>query len=221
MRTLILNFKNYPEVQGEGSVKLARLAQRVAERIGVEIIVAPPTPMLALVASAVNTPVYSQSVGSEAGERTTGAVLPEVVREAGAKGTILNHSESRRPLAELRRLVPRLASLPMEVCLCARTAPEAVKLASFGTKYLAVEPPELIGSGIAVSRARPELIMRTAAAVRKSGYQGTLLCGAGIVSGGDVAKATELGAEGILVASSVVKAKDWESKLDELARSLK
>jgi triosephosphate isomerase len=221
MRTLIVNFKNYPEVLGEGSVRLARSAERVAERTGVEVVVAPPTPMLALVTSAVNVAVYSQTVGSEAGEKTTGALIPEGIKGAKAKGTILNHSESRRPLAEIRRLVPRLNSLSLDVCLCAKTTPEAARLASLGTKYLAVEPPDLIGSGIAVSKARPELITRTVLAVRNSGYRGRLLCGAGIVSGGDVAKAVELGTEGILVASSVVRAKDWESKLEELARSLK
>ena len=34
-------------------------------------------------------------------------------------------------------------------------------------------------------------------------------------------KAVELGADGVLVASSVVKAKDWGSKVRELAGSLK
>jgi len=84
-----------------------------------------------------------------------------------------------------------------------------------------VEPPELIGSGIAVSKAKPELIERTVSAARKAGYGGRILCGAGIVSGEDVAKAVELGADGVLVASSVVKAADWESKVRELANSLK
>ena len=221
MGTLVVNFKNYAEVLGEGSVRLADAARRVAERTGVEIIVAPPTPMLALVASSAGIPVYSQGVGSEAGDKTTGAILPEAVKASKARGTILNHSESRRPPGELRRLVPRLAELSLEVCLCARTAAEAARLAPLGTKYLAVEPPELIGSGIAVSKAKPGLISHTVSAVRSTGYRGKLLCGAGIGSGLDVARAVELGAEGVLVSSSVVKARDWESKLDELARSLK
>jgi triosephosphate isomerase len=221
MGTLVVNFKNYPEVQGDRSVKLARSAERVAERSGVVTLVAPPAPMLAVVSSSVRIGVYSQSVSSEVGDRTTGAVLPEAVKAAGAIGTILNHSESRRTLRDIKKVVPRLRSLSMEGCLCARTAAEAATLARFGTKYLAVEPPELIGSGIAVSKARPALIARTVAAARKAGYRGEVLCGAGIASGNDVAKAVELGAEGVLVSSSVVRARDWDAKLDELARSLK
>ncbi len=221
MKTLIVNFKNYPEVLGEGSVRLALAMKRVSDVVDVELIAAPPSPLLALVASKTKVQVYSQSVSSKAGDKTTGAILPEAVRAAGATGTILNHSESKKPAGELQKLVPRLVSMGMGVCLCAETTQEATSLASLGPKYVAIEPPELIGSGIAVSKAKPELVERTVAAVRKSGYGGRVLCGAGIVSGEDVARAVELGADGVLVASSVVKAADWESKVRELATSLK
>jgi len=220
LRTLIVNFKNYPEVLGEGSVRLAVAVQRVSDEFGIEGIVAPPTPLLALVASRTRAKVYSQSVGSRSGDKTTGEVLPEAVKAAGATGTLLNHSESRRTPAELGELVPRLVNMGMGFCLCAQTAEEMADLASLGPRYLAIEPPELIGSGIAVSKARPELVERTVAAVRKTGYRGKILCGAGIVSGEDVTRAVGLGVDGVLVASSVVKAPDWESQVRELARSL-
>jgi triosephosphate isomerase len=176
--------------------------------------------MIALVASKSKVQVYSQGVGSKSGDKTTGEVLPEAVKAAGATGTLLNHSESRLTPEELKELVPRLKSIGMGFCICAQTADEAADLASLGPKYVAIEPPELIGSGIAVSKARPELVQKTVAAVRRTGYDGGILCGAGIVSGEDVTRAVELGADGVLVASSVVKASDWESKIRELARSL-
>ena len=221
MRTLIVNFKNYPEVLGDGSIRLALAVKRVAESMDIEAIVAPPAPMISLVASRTKALVYSQSVGSRTGDRTTGEVLPEAVVAAGAVGTILNHSESRMSAAELRKLVPRLAARGMGVCLCSQDTEEAVELSSLGPRYIAVEPPELIGSGIAVSKAKPELVERTVAAVKKAGYGGKILCGAGIVTAEDVFRAVELGADGVLVASSVVKAKDWEAKVRDLANSLK
>ena len=205
---------------GEGSVRLAEAVQQVSDTAGIEAIVAPPTPMLALVASKTRVQVFSQTVGSKSGDKTTGEILPEAVRAAGATGTILNHSESRRSSTELRELVPRLTSMGMGVCLCSQTAREAARLAALKPKYLAIEPPELIGSGIAVSKARPELVQRTVASVRRVGFEGEILCGAGIVSGEDVTRAVELGVDGVLVASSVVKAPKWESKVRELARSL-
>jgi triosephosphate isomerase len=220
MRTLIINFKNYSTILGSRSVDLARAAARVASRVEAEIIIAPPTPTLALVASKVGIRVFAQSVSPSHGEKTTGSVLAEAVKEAGASGTILNHSEARLKSREIATLVENLRRLKLEACLCAGTSREAAELSRFGTKYLAVEPPELIGTGIAVSKAKPGLIVRTVAAVRQAGYKGRILCGAGIVDGADVRKAVDLGADGVLVASSVVKAPDWESKVMELARSL-
>jgi len=217
---MIVNCKNYPEVLGEGSVRLALAVSKVSQSMNVNAIIAPPTPMLGLVSSTTKARVFSQAVAINTGDKTTGATTPESVKAAGATGTILNHSESRRPPSELSRLVPRVAGLGLEVCLCAQTSQEAARLARLSPAYIAVEPPELIGTGVAVSKARPELIERTVSSVRKAGYAGRILCGAGIVSGEDVEKAVELGSDGVLVASSVVKARDWDAKVSELANSL-
>ena len=220
MRTLVVNFKNYPEVMGEGSVRLALAMKKASEGVQIEAIAAPPVPMISLVAARGGVQVYSQTVGGGSGDKTTGSVLPEAVKAAGASGTILNHSESRSSREELRILLPRLNRMGLGVCLCAQTAVEAAELSGLEPRYLAVEPPELIGAGVAVSKARPELIRETVAAARRAGYAGRVLCGAGIVSGEDVARAVELGADGVLVASSVVKAPDWEGKVRELCNSL-
>lgn len=200
---------------------MAESAQRAAEKSGQEVIVAPPTPMLALVAARVKIPVFAQGVSAAHGEKTTGSVAAEAVEAAGARGTILNHSESRVSPSLMKSVIPRLAKMSLDVCLCARSATEAGRLASFRTTYLAVEPPELIGTGVAVSKAKPELVSRSVEAVRKTGFTGKILCGAGIVAGDDVVAAMRLGADGVLVSSSVVKSRDWDFKLLELARSLK
>lgn len=220
MRTLLLNLKNYPEVLGDGAVKFAQAAAKVAAETEVEVIVSPPNSVLALVATRVSIPVFCQSVGTESGERTTGADVPEAVVAAKAVGTLLNHSEAKKSLTDLRRLVPRVRGLGLKVCLCAGSAEESVALSALGPEYTAVEPPELIGSGIAVSKARPEIVEGTVEGLRRAGFRGRILCGAGIVGGEDVKKAVDLGVDGVLVSSSVVKARDWEGKIAELALSL-
>jgi triosephosphate isomerase len=219
-RIFIVNFKNYRRIQGDNSLALAKEVENVASKYRVEIIVSPPTVMLAKVVSEVKVPVFSQSIGTELGEKTTGADLPEAIKAAGASGTLLNHSESRKPTSDLVSLVPRARGLGLRVCLCANGADEAASLAKLGSDYLAVEPPELIGTGIAVSKARPEVVRATVRATREAGFAGKVLCGAGIVSGEDAKAAVDLGSDGILVSSSVVEAPNWASKLDELARSL-
>ena len=83
-----------------------------------------------------------------------------------------------------------------------------------------LEPPELIGSGKAVSKERPELITNAVKAVHDARNNTKLLCGAGIVSGDDVRKAMELGASGILVASGIIKSKNWNDVVDEFAKAV-
>ena len=104
--------------------------------------------------------------------------------------------------------------------VCVKDVAEARKYAKLNPDYIAIEPPELIGSGKAVSKERPELITKAAVAVKSAKNKTKLLCGAGIVSGEDVAKAIELGSKGILVASGIVKSKDWNKIMTEFAKSM-
>jgi triosephosphate isomerase len=220
-RTFIVNFKNYPEVMGERSVRLAKAAAGLGHSLGIQVMVAPPTPMLHSIASSVAIPVFAQK--AELGEQgqSTGATIPESIKAAGCAGSLLNHSEARIPVHVLAKTIERMRSLGLKSCACAETTEEAVEISALGPEFIAIEPPELIGSGRAVSKARPELITETALALSKAGYAGSLLCGAGIVSGDDVAAAIRLGTEGILVASSVVKANDWPAKLLELGKAMR
>jgi triosephosphate isomerase len=220
-RTFIVNFKNYPEVMGEGSLRLAKAAAGLNWELGIDVVVAPPTPMLHTIASAVKIPVFAQR--TELGEqgKSTGHSIPESIKAAGCAGSLLNHSESRIPMDVLRLTIQRMKGIGLTSCACAETTEEAVEISSFSPEFLAIEPPELIGTGMAVSKARPELLTGTAEALKQEGYKGSLLCGAGIVSGEDVAAAIRLGTSGILVASSVVKARDWTAKLRELGTAMR
>jgi triosephosphate isomerase (TIM) len=220
-RAFIVNFKNYPEVMGEGSVRLAKAAASLSWEVGIYVAVAPPTPMLHTIASTVKIPVFAQR--TELGEqgKSTGHAIPESIKAAGCAGSLLNHSESRIPLDVLGVTIERMKNLGLASCACAETTEEALEIAALDPEFLAIEPPELIGTGRAVSRARPELITGTAEALAKSGYEGSLLYGAGIVSAEDVAAAMRLGTTGILVASSVVTARDWQAKLRELGTAMR
>ena len=93
--------------------------------------------------------------------------------------------------------------------VCVKDIAEVKKYVKLNPNFIAIEPPELIGSGKAISKEKPDLIVKAADIVNNSKNKTKLLCGAGIVSGEDVAKAIELGSKGILVASGIVKSKDW------------
>jgi triosephosphate isomerase len=86
---------------------------------------------------------------------------------------------------------------------------------------VSIEPPELIGTGIAVSKAQPQVVTNTVKLVRQINANVTILCGAGISQGEDVSMALKLGTQGVLVASGIVKAKDPYSILRAFADAVK
>lgn len=216
-RPLILNFKNYAEASAARTVELARAAQDVARKLGVEVVVAPPQPSLALVCRAVDIQVISQHVDDAQEGATTGFFVPEIAKSYGAAGSLVNHSEHRMEPASIKSLVGRLHRLGMASIVCARTPDEVSRIAEYRPDFIAIEPPELIGSGRAVSKESPSVITDS---IRAAGDRSRVVCGAGITDGGDVAKAMELGSHGILVASGVVKAKSWSDKIAELAQGM-
>ena len=70
---------------------------------------------------------------------------------------------------------------------------------------VAIEPPELIGSGRAVSKEQPEVVTQSVKEIRRVNSEVKILCGAGVSTGDDVYASLKLGAQGVLVASALVK----------------
>lgn len=215
---LVVNCKNYMEMAGSRLDQLMQNAQAASRRYGIDIAVAPPHHRLGMPAAAP-VMVLAQHVDTASPGSTTGFVVPEMLKSAGVSGSIINHSERRIGAGEVAATITRLRDLGMISVVCTRDAEETGRYASMGPDYVAVEPPELIGTGRSVSTERPGLINEAAEAVREAGTRTKLLCGAGIVTGHDVAKAMSLGSSGILVASGVVKADDPGRVLDELAKA--
>ena len=119
-------------------------------------------------------------------------------------------------LLEIEETVRRLAERRLVAVVCAADVATARRLAETQPPYIAVEPPELIGGDRAVSTAKPEVVSGTVAAVHEVSPTTRVLCGAGVHDRHDVARALELGAEGVLVASAVTRAPDAEKAIREL-----
>ena len=223
MRTpvILVNFKVYPEALGPRALALAKACAAVADSAGASVVVAPASPDIARIAHEVRIPVFAQHVDAvEAGART-GWLPPEAAQEAGAAGTILNHSERKVPLADLKRLIPRCATLGLEVVACADDLAEADSVAALAPDYIAIEPPEQIGGNVSVTKAKPEVVAGAVERIRKVNPRVEVLCGAGVRTGRDVARAIELGSVGVLLATAVVKAKDPKKALLDLAKGLR
>jgi triosephosphate isomerase len=215
---IALNLKAYKESLGKKGMELCQIASEVSLLSGVRIIVAPQAVDLREAAQ-VSGDVFAQHVDLHKQGAFTGFLTVEAIKEAGCKGSLVNHSEHRIPENEIAETIARLNDAGLESMLCTKDAAESAHLAKYGPTYIAVEPPELIGSGISVSKAKPEVVSGTVEAVAKVNKT-PVLCGAGVSNGQDVKKAVELGAKGVLLASAYVKARDPKKLLTEMAESL-
>ncbi|WP_297437826.1 triose-phosphate isomerase [Thermococcus sp.] len=213
---IAINFKTYAQATGDGALRIAKAAEKVYKETGITIVVAPQLVDLYKIAQEVEIPVFAQHIDPIMPGSHTGHVLPEAVKEAGAVGTLLNHSENRMVLADLEASIRRAEEVGLMTMVCSNNPAVSAAVAALGPDYVAVEPPELIGTGIPVSKAKPEVITDTVELVKRVNPEVKVLTGAGISTGEDVKKALELGSVGVLLASGVTKAKDPEKAIRDL-----
>jgi len=213
---IVVNLKTYLEASGRNSLAIAKVAEVLVKETGKRIIIAPPQQDLALVCSSVSIPVYSQHVDNVKPGNTTGFVPPEGIKASGARGTLINHSEHRLVHADIEELVERCRALGLITIVCTNNIRVSKAAAMFRPDYVAVEPPELIGGNVSVTDANPEIVSGTVEAIKGVAKDIGILTGAGVKNGRDVAKAIELGTDGVLLASGVAKAKDPKAALLDL-----
>ena len=218
---IIVNYKTYTESTGKNAVELAKKAERVRDETKVYVGVAPQLAELAEVAKSVKIPVFAQHVDPIKPGGNTGHVLADSVKRAGAVGTLINHSERMLKLSDIEQIVKITREHGMVSVVCANNPRVSAAVAALEPDMIAIEPPELIGSGIPVSKAQPEVITGTIKLVREVNKKVIILCGAGISHGEDVAAALKLGTQGVLVASGIVKAKDPYMVIREFADASK
>ena len=220
MGVIVVNTKTYEEGTGKNAVSLAHIMEQVGKEYGVQMVIAVQPCDVYRVAQQTSIPVFSQHMDAISYGSNTGWTLPHAIKEAGGAGTLLNHSEHRMKLEDIAQARASAKSLGMKVIICASDVPITRAVASLNPEYVAIEPPELIGGDISVTSAQPDIVRDAVDAVRGVNPDVAVLCGAGIKNGKDVAKAAELGAQGILVASGVVKARDQASILAEMAKAM-
>ena len=142
---LIINLKNYLEISGEKALILTREAEKVSERTDTEIIVSPPQVLLAWVAKNTKLGVIAQHVDIQQPGPSTGFSIPEIVKDVGGAGSLINHSEHPINHEIISDLIPRLRSLGLLSIVCAKNLSELRDFSSMSPDYVAIEPPELIG----------------------------------------------------------------------------
>ncbi|WP_292320981.1 triose-phosphate isomerase [Caldisphaera sp.] len=202
-----INFKSYETAYNNVALDIARTANQLTSKYNnVRIILAVPSVMVSKLNS-IYDDIFLQHLDPLEFGAYTGYLSADSLKYLEVKGTLVNHSEHKIIYRDIEKIVKKIKDVGKESLVCADTSGEAAGIAYLDPTMIAVEPPELIGSGIPVSRAKPEIITDSVSAVKKI-KNIPVLAGAGITMPDDAVKAIELGSSGVLIASAVMKAKD-------------
>ncbi|PSQ27495.1 triose-phosphate isomerase [Halobacteriales archaeon QS_9_68_17] len=212
---VLVNLKAYPC----DPVAVAAAAADVHDDTDAEIAIAPQAAHLPAVAG-TGVETWAQHVSPVEHGSHTGSTLAEAAADAGATGTLLNHSENRLTLADIDGSLDAAQRVGFDTCVCANNPDQTAAAAALGPDGVAVEPPELIGTGTPVSKADPNIVSDAVEAAAAVDESVDVYCGAGISTGEDLVAARELGADGVLLASGVAKADDPAAALEDLVAPL-
>jgi len=218
---IVVNVKTYAEATGKKALEIAEIMSKVAKETDANLAIAVQHPDIKIVADNVDIPVLAQHIDPIEPGSHTGWILAEAVKEAGAIGTLLNHSEHRLKLADIDTCIKLAKENELTTIVCSNNLDTSKAIAALKPDFVAIEPPELIGGDISVTTANPEIVADAVREVRAINREIKILCGAGVKKGEDVSKAIELGTDGVLLASGVVKAQNKEEVLKDLVSGLK
>lgn len=217
---VILNYKTYLESSGENALELARALKSASEESGITMVAAPQAADIYRIQDQISLPIFAQHIDPITPGGHTGSNLIETLIEAGISGSLINHSENRMKLADIDEVIQLCKQNDIESCVCTNNIATSKAIATFSPDAVAVEPPELIGTGIPVSQAQPEVVEDSVKGVKSINKKIKVLCGAGISTGDDMKAAMDLGADGVLLASGIVKADNPKEALLDLVSKL-
>ncbi|MCL4397312.1 triose-phosphate isomerase [Candidatus Parvarchaeota archaeon] len=224
MKTLIINYKAYKEAFTNG-LDIAKYSDELAKTSDVSIIVSPPFTLLRDIAKISKT--IAQGVNEVDPGAFTGHVTWFELKQAGVAGTLLNHSENRCTSSKngpvdyvaLKMAVDKCAASGMGFFVCVQNLEEAREVLKIKPTGIAYEPPELIGGNVSVSNSKPEIVKEFCTLVKQNS-ESLALIGAGVKGKEDAEKSIELGSDGLLVASGILKTDDYKSVINDLVKGL-
>ncbi len=218
---LVINFKTYRTSFGSSALEIAKASEKVSRETGVRIILAPPLIETSYLVRNTSIDIYAQHGDPLYYGAHTGHTPLEALKDIGVKGVLVNHSENPIELRNIIRVSEIAREIGIETIVCSDSRGLAKIIAMYARpSAIALEPPELIGTGIAVSKAKPEIISEGVNTVKSVSKEIIVLAGAGISTKDDAIKSIELGAEGILVSSAIMLSKDPGKTILEFADAI-
>ncbi|MNP02881.1 triosephosphate isomerase [compost metagenome] len=213
---LVVNPKSY--LYGKRSLDLALAADKIAKETGIEMFFTCPfTDIRYISENTTNVIVTAQHMESLKPGRGMGHVLPESLKEAGAKAVFLNHAENPMTVAELSKTIERARELDIKTIVCADSVSEAVALSKFNPDIILAEPTELIGTG---KTADNSYVIETTEKIRDMSPNTLVMIASGVTTAEDVYNVIKLGADGTGGTNGILGAPDPKKRIEEWAEAM-
>jgi triosephosphate isomerase (TIM) len=213
---IILSLKTYKEATGEAAIKLLSCVKKVREETGVEIIPAAQPTDIYRIKKKLGIEVWAQYMDPIEPGKNMGWLSPYALKEAGATGVVINHSEHKGPDEQVKKILDKAKEYGLRNVVIGFNPEMIIRYDSWDPDYVSYEREDMIGGGVSMLTQEAENIRKLVKVLKHP-----LIIGAGITNGEDTKQAVALGAKGAILASGFVLAKDPEAKLRELANGFK
>lgn len=206
---IIINFKNYLS-----GAQLLDIIKKIEIYYG-KAIVAVPLVDLAHIVKNTTLSVLAQHVDFQEAGKSTGAVVAEHLVGVGAAGSLLSHSEKILSMIEIKKTIKHANEVGLKLIVCTSTLAAVRQLLPLNPYAIALEDKKLIATGKSITEYDAAMLKKFVGILQ--GSESIPLCGAGITTGADVAKAITMGCKGVLVSSAVANTQNPEKFLKEVA----
>lgn len=215
-----IGLKGY--MYGQKAVELAVAADEISREFNVPIIFDPQYVDIPACAAATRALlVFAQHVDPITVGPGNGKVLPEAVKEAGGRGTFLNHVESRSTFSDLSQTIRRCEEVGMMSLVCVDSPAEAAAMAQLAPDFILAEPPELIGTGVSVGEIMSQFVADAVSMAKAVNPDIIVFASAGIRTPDDVAEIIRLGADATGTTSGIMKADDPVAQTRAMVKALR
>lgn len=203
---IVLNFKNYKEGK-----EVLTFAKKIDNKC---VIAAVPSPYISEVVKKTKLIVYAQHIDNKSTQRDTGFLALKQIKKAGASGSIINHSEHKIPLKEIKEIIKESKKEKLNIICCVSNLREVEEIKKLKPFAIAYEDEKLIATSKSITDHNPIQILKFVKLLK--GTKIFPLCGAGINTKEDVENSIRLGCKGVLIASAIMNSKNPKKFLLEL-----
>ena len=205
---IFLNLKTYKEATGKKAVKLLSSLKDIKTKVKVIPIVQATD--IFRIKKELGIEIWAQHADPIDEGRATGYISAFSLKEAGASGVLINHSEHKLEKEAIFFVIKKAKENNLKTLLVGHNEKMVLEFDKLPIDFLAYEDERLIATETSILETQASIIKNLAQKLNHP-----LIVGAGIKSGEDVKNALFCGAKGVLIASHFVKAKSPEDKLKE------